>query len=122
MSRGPLPPWAARVTRTPRMAPAVAPARAVGVGQEPVGAVQRHEGTRHRGDTGDDPAAVQVADAVRPAGPPDREVEQRAVARHRDADLARAGGGADARGHGIGQPRPRSSCAVSNSGRPTTLE
>ena len=62
--------------------------RAVGVGQEAVGAVQRDEGTRHGGDAGDDPASVQVADAVRLAGTPEGEVEEGGAAGDGDAEFA----------------------------------
>ena len=82
---------------------------ALGVGQEPVGAVQRHEGPGHRGHARRDAAAMQVADAVRRAGPPDRVVQQ---ARRRRATATRTSPGlAAARMRVVtaaGQPRPRS--------------
>ena len=102
---------------------ALAQARAtLAVRQEALGAVQRHEAACHGGHPGNHPATMQIADPVRRAWPPDRIVQQRVITQHGDAHLARAGGGQDAQRHGSGQPSPRSSCAVSNSGRPTTLE
>ena len=122
VSRGPLPPCAARVTRTDTMIALVQARATLAVRQKPLGAVQRQKTAGHGGNPGHHPAAMQIADPVRRAWPPDRIVQQRVITQHGDAHLARAGGGQNAQRHGSGQPSPRSSCAVSNSGRPTTLE
>ena len=92
------------------------------VGQEPLGPIQRHETSCHRANPGHHPPAKQVANTIRGTGPPDGVIQQRPITHHRDPHLARAAGGQDALAHGNGQPSPRSSCAVSNSGRPTTFE
>ena len=73
---------------------------ALAVGQEAVRAVQRHERARHRRHARGDPAAVQIADTVRRAWPPDRVVQQLVAADDRDAHLARAARRQDARRHG----------------------
>ena len=70
----------------------------------------------------DHPPAMQVADAIRRPGPPQCEIQHTIVFDHRDLRLARTGGDANRQSHGTAQPRPRSNCAVSNSGNPTTPE
>ena len=122
LSRGPLPPCAARVTRTPSTVPSVTALAAFGVRQEPVGAVQRHERPAERRRARRDAAPMQVADAVRRAGPPDRVVQQLVVAQPPRPHLAGAGAARMRAVTARSQPAPRRSCAVSNSGSPTTLE
>ncbi len=116
--RGPLPPCAARTIRTASSVAHAAARGARAVGQEAVRAAERHERAGHARHHRGDPAAMHVAHAVRAARAPERVVDQHAVLHRRDPDLARAARGAHR--HGRSQPWPRSSCAVSNSGSPTT--
>ena len=67
-------------------------------------------------------AWVGATEAVGGTGAPDRVVRQMFIDHDRHARLTGAGGDADFGCHGTDQPTPRSSCAVSNNGRPTTLE
>ena len=97
------------------------PGSAGAVGQEAVNpARQRHERARHARRHGGYAAAVDVADAIRPPWTPDRVIQQHPVLHRSHPDLAGAAGGVQ--GHGNSQPWPRSNCAVSNSGSPTTPE
>ena len=65
---------------------------------------------------------MHIANTVGAPGRHERVIQQRGCRAGRDMHLARAGGDADRDAHGTCQPKPRSNCAVSNSGSPTTPE
>ncbi len=107
------------------------PARLAGLAfrQEAGGtAGERDEGPGHGGGHGRDAAAMQVAHPIRAAWPLDPGLGQHAALQQRGAQFTRRCADEDgratprARRYGRSHPMPRSSCAVSNSGRPTTLE
>ncbi len=89
------------------------PAAARAVGQEAVRAPAGDEGARHRRHMRGHPAAMQVADAVGRAGPPDRVVQQARRPARRDRGPRRAGRRRRMRAHGHAGSRGRAAAAPS---------
>ncbi len=94
---------------------------ACAVRQETFGIRQGHEGACHGWHPGRDPAHMHITQPIRRAGPPDGVFGHLLAFQHRNPHLARADGGENP-GQGRSHPRPRSSCAVSYKGSPTTPE
>ena len=92
----------------------------LGVRQEALGVCQGDERAAQPLGTGEHPATMEVTHPVRPARAPEGELLQHIAAGDGDAGLA--GGPSRKEFQGIAQPIPRSNWAVSNNGRPTTLE
>ena len=95
---------------------------AAAVGEEAFCPGDGDEGAGHGGDASNDAGAVDVAHAIRGAGAVDGIVDHRVAIDHHHADFAGGTGGENPGRHGMCQPAPRSSCAVSYKGKPTTLE
>ena len=90
------------------------------VGQEAFRVGQGDERPGHGGHTGDDTATKHIAHPVRRPRADQGEIQRAKRVTGGHAPFARRC--IHQQDHGVSQPAPRSNCAVSNNGRPTTLE
>ena len=96
--------------------------RRFAVGQKTLhAAFQRHKGPGHGAHAGGDAGAMQIAHTIGHCRAGEGDIVQTNTIPGRHAHLTRRDRGVQA-DHGRGKPKPRSNCAVSNRGRPTTPE